>query len=58
MRTTTTLERLTQKPLNAKYYPMDFESPKMVEVKKDNFFQELAKFVMDVLAAIKNQKRD
>jgi hypothetical protein len=49
MRTTTTLERLSQKPLNAKYYPMDLESPKMVEVKKENFFQELAKFVIDVL---------
>jgi hypothetical protein len=58
MRTTTTLERLSQKPLNAKYYPMDLESPKMVEVKKENFFQDLAKFVIDVLSAIKNPKRD
>jgi hypothetical protein len=58
MRTTTTLERLSQKPLNAKYYPMDQESPKFVDVKKENFFQEIAKFVIEVLAVIKNSNRD
>jgi hypothetical protein len=52
MNNTTTLERLAQKPLNAKYYPFDLEHVTLVDQKKDNFFTELSRFIIEVLAII------
>jgi hypothetical protein len=51
MRNTTTLERLTQKPLNAKYYPFDQEVILVAEPKKENFFFELSRFIVSVLSS-------
>lgn len=52
MRNTTTLDRLTQKPLNAKYYPFDQETPVIQPSKKENFFFELSRFIVDVLSNV------
>jgi hypothetical protein len=52
MNNTTTLERLSKKPLNAKYYPFDLEVVTLVDQKKDNFFTELSRFIIEVLATI------
>lgn len=51
MRNTTTLERLTQKPLNAKYYPLDQEVTLIDQPKKENFFFELSRFIVSVLSS-------
>jgi hypothetical protein len=53
MNNTITLERLTQKPLNAKYYPYDFEDVILVDLKKDNFFTGLSRFIIEVIAVVR-----
>ena len=58
MKNTTTLERLSQKPLNAKYYPYDLEEVTLVDLKKDNFFKELSRFIIEVMAVIHRQQKD
>lgn len=45
-------ERLTKKPLNAKYYPLDEENKTIVQPKKDHFFAELSNFIIEVLAIV------
>jgi hypothetical protein len=52
MRTTTTLNRLTEKPLNAKYYAFDGDTPEVHVIKKTSFFMELAQFFVDVMSLI------
>lgn len=49
---TTTFERLNQKPLNAKYYPLDEENKIIVQPKRDHFFVELSRFIIEVLAIV------
>jgi hypothetical protein len=49
MKNTTTLERLSQKPLNAKYYPYDSEQVTLIDQKKNNFFTELSRYIIQVL---------
>jgi hypothetical protein len=49
MKNTTTLERLVQKPLNAKYYPYDLEHVALVDQKKYSFFTELSRYIIQVL---------
>lgn len=53
MNNTITLERLTEKPLNAKYYPYDLEDVILVDLKKDNFFIGLSRFIIEVIAVIR-----
>lgn len=53
MRNTNTLEQLTQKPLNAKYYPFDLEAQHDVVAKQDGFFAKLSNFIIEVMAIIK-----
>lgn len=53
MNNTKTLERLTQKPLNAKYYPYDLEDVVLVDLKKDNFFLGLSRFIIEVIAVVR-----
>jgi hypothetical protein len=58
MKNTTTLERLSQKPLNAKYYPYDLEDVTLVDLKKDNFFKELSRFIIEVLATVNRPSKN
>ena len=58
MKNTATLERLSQKPLNAKYYPYDVEVVTLVDQKKDNFFKELSRFIIEVLATVNRPSKD
>jgi hypothetical protein len=58
MKNTTTLERLSQKPLNAKYYPYDLEDVTLVNLKKDNFFKELSRFIIEVMAVMHRPQKD
>jgi hypothetical protein len=58
MKNTTTLERLSQKPLNAKYYPYDLEDVTLVDLKKDNFFKELSRFIIKVMAIMHRPQED
>jgi hypothetical protein len=53
MNNTTTLERLSQKPLNAKYYPYDLEDVNVIDQKKDNFFTDLSRFIIEVIAVVR-----
>jgi hypothetical protein len=53
MNNTITLERLTQKPLNAKYYPDDLEDVIVVDLKKDNFFTELSRFINVIITCVR-----
>ncbi len=53
MNNTITLERLTQKPLNAKYYPYDLEDVIVIDLKKDNFFTELSRFINVVITGVR-----
>lgn len=55
MKNTTTLNRLTDKPLNAKYYPYDFDDATMVDSKKENIFVGLSRFIAEILAKISRQ---
>ena len=57
MNNTTTLERLSQKPLNAKYYPYDLEDVILVDRKKDNFFTELSRFILEVMAIVQRHDK-
>jgi hypothetical protein len=58
MKNTATLERLTQKPLNAKYYPYDDEVVTLVDQKKVNFFKELSRFIIEVLATVNRPSKN
>ena len=58
MKNTVTLERLSKKPLNAKYYPYDAEDVTLVDQKKDNFFKELSRFIIEVLAIVNRPTKD
>ena len=58
MNNTITLERLTQKPLNAKYYPYDLEDVTVVDLKKDNFFTELSRFIIEVIAVVRRPAKN
>jgi hypothetical protein len=58
MNNTITLERLTQKPLNAKYYPYDLEDVIVVDLKKDNFFTELSRFIIEVIAVVRRPAKN
>ena len=58
MKNTITLERLSQKPLNAKYYPYDLEDVTLVDLKKDNFFTELSQFIIEVLAIVRRSDKN
>jgi hypothetical protein len=58
MNNTITLERLTQKPLNAKYYPYDLEDVIVVDLKKDNFFTELSRFIIEVIAVARRPAKN
>ena len=53
MNNTVTLERLTHKPLNAKYYPYDLEEVILINFKKDNFFTGLSRFIIEVIALVR-----
>ena len=55
---TTIFERLTKKPLNAKYYPLDEENKTIVQPKKDHFFTELSHFIIEVLAIVSRPSID
>jgi|1048.fasta_scaffold00415_8 hypothetical protein len=55
---TTIFERLTKKPLNAKYYPLDEENKTIIQPKKDHFFAELSHFIIEVLAIVSNPSID
>jgi hypothetical protein len=58
MKNTTTLEQLSQKPLNAKYYPYDLEDVNLIDPKKDNFFKGLSRFIAEVMTIIHRSKQD
>jgi hypothetical protein len=58
MKNTITLERLSQKPLNAKYYPYDLEDVTLVDLKKDNFFTELSRFINELVAIIRRSDKN
>jgi hypothetical protein len=58
MKNTITLERLSQKPLNAKYYPYDLEDVTLVDLKKNNFFTELSQFIIEVLAIVRRSDKN
>jgi hypothetical protein len=58
MKNTITLELLSQKPLNAKYYPYDLEDVTLVDLKKDNFFTELSRFINEVVAIISRNDKN
>jgi hypothetical protein len=58
MKNTPTLDRLAQKPLNAKYYPYDLEHVNLVDQKKNNFFKELSRFVTEVMTIIHRPSKD
>jgi len=58
MKNTITLERLSQKPLNAKYYPYDLEDVTLVDLKKNNFFTELSQFIIEVVAIVRRSDKN
>jgi hypothetical protein len=58
MKNTITLERLLQKPLNAKYYPYDLEDVTLVDLKKNNFFTELSQFIIEVVAIVRRSDKN
>lgn len=55
---TTIFERLTKKPLNAKYYPLDEENKIIIQPKRDHFFAELSQFIIEVLAIVSRPSID
>jgi hypothetical protein len=57
MRTTTTLDRLLDKPLNAKYYPFDVDTQPAIINKKQPFIFELAQFFVDVMSMIQRSNQ-
>jgi hypothetical protein len=54
MKTTTTLERLLNKPLNAKYYPYDQDVAVIQKTKKVSFVTEIAHLIIEVLSIVSN----
>jgi hypothetical protein len=52
MRTTSTFERLLEKPLNAKYYAFDQDDQILIQKKRSYFLADVARIVVDILSMI------